>query len=39
MMNWKACLLTAPLFYAGAPGKDKYQTFVNFVTFSIGYRF
>ena len=30
---------TAPLFYAGAPGKDKYQTFVNFVTFSIGYRF
>jgi long-chain fatty acid transport protein len=31
--------VTAPLFYAGAPGKDKYQTFVNFVTFSIGYRF
>jgi long-chain fatty acid transport protein len=30
---------TAPLFYAGAPGKDKYQTFVNFVTLSIGYRF
>jgi long-chain fatty acid transport protein len=30
---------TAPLFYAGAPGKDKYQAFVNFVTFSIGYRF
>jgi long-chain fatty acid transport protein len=30
---------TAPVFYAGAPGKDKYQTFVNFVTFSIGYRF
>jgi long-chain fatty acid transport protein len=30
---------TSPLFYAGAPGKDKYQTFVNFVTFSIGYRF
>jgi long-chain fatty acid transport protein len=31
--------VTAPLFYAGAPGKDKYQTFVNLVTFSIGYRF
>src|SRR4030095_15837561 len=31
--------VTAPLFFAGAPGKDKYQTFVNFVTFSIGYRF
>jgi long-chain fatty acid transport protein len=30
---------TAPLFYAGAPGKDKYQTFVNFVILSIGYRF
>jgi long-chain fatty acid transport protein len=30
---------TAPLFYAGAPGKDKYQTFVNFVTLSLGYRF
>jgi long-chain fatty acid transport protein len=30
---------TAPLFYAGAPGKDKYETFNNFVTFSIGYRF
>src|SRR5262245_1495195 len=30
---------TAPLFYAGAPGSDKYQTFNNFVTFSIGYRF
>jgi long-chain fatty acid transport protein len=30
---------TAPLFYAGAPGKDKYQTFVNFVTLSVGYRF
>jgi long-chain fatty acid transport protein len=30
---------TAPLFYAGAPGKDKYQSFVNFVTFSVGYRF
>jgi long-chain fatty acid transport protein len=30
---------TAPLFFAGAPGKDKYQTFVNFVTLSIGYRF
>jgi long-chain fatty acid transport protein len=30
---------TAPLFYAGAPGKDKYQAFVNFLTFSIGYRF
>ena len=31
--------VTAPLFYAGAPGKDKYQSFVNLVTFSIGYRF
>jgi long-chain fatty acid transport protein len=30
---------TAPLFYAGAPGRDKYETFNNFVTFSIGYRF
>jgi long-chain fatty acid transport protein len=30
---------TAPLFYAGAPGKDKYQAFVNFVTLSVGYRF
>jgi long-chain fatty acid transport protein len=30
---------TAPLFYAGAPGKDKYETFNNFVTLSIGYRF
>ena len=30
---------TAPLFFAGAPGRDKYQTFVNFVTLSIGYRF
>ena len=30
---------TAPLFFAGAPGKDKYQTFINFVTFSLGYRF
>ncbi len=30
---------TAPLFYAGAPGKDKYETFNNLVTISIGYRF
>lgn len=30
---------TAPLFYAGAPGKDKYETFNNFVTLSFGYRF
>jgi long-chain fatty acid transport protein len=30
---------TAPLFYAGAPGRDKYQTFINFVTVSVGYRF
>jgi long-chain fatty acid transport protein len=30
---------TAPLFYAGAPGRDKYETFNNFVTISIGYRF
>jgi long-chain fatty acid transport protein len=30
---------TAPLFYAGAPGKDKYETFNNFVTISLGYRF
>jgi len=30
---------TAPLFYAGAPGSDKYQTFNNFVTLSLGYRF
>jgi long-chain fatty acid transport protein len=30
---------TAPLFYAGAPGRDKYETFANFVTVSIGYRF
>ena len=30
---------TAPLFYAGAPGRDKYETFNNFVTVSIGYRF
>jgi long-chain fatty acid transport protein len=30
---------TAPLFFAGAPGRDKYETFVNFVTLSLGYRF
>ena len=30
---------TAPLFYAGAPGRDKYQTFINFVAVSVGYRF
>jgi long-chain fatty acid transport protein len=30
---------TAPLFYAGAPGRDKYETFNNFVTISIAYRF
>ena len=30
---------TAPLFYAGAPGKDKYETFNNFVALSVGYRF
>ena len=27
---------TAPLFYAGAPGKDKYETFNNFVRFPSG---
>lgn len=30
---------TAPLFYAGAPGKDKYETFNNLVLLSVGYRF
>jgi long-chain fatty acid transport protein len=30
---------TAPLFFAGAPGKDKYETFNNFVSLSLGYRF
>jgi len=30
---------TAPLFFAGAPGKDKYETFNNFVSLSFGYRF
>jgi long-chain fatty acid transport protein len=30
---------TAPLFFAGAPGKDKYETFNNFVTVSLSYRF
>jgi hypothetical protein len=25
--------------YTGAPGKDKYQTFNNFVSISMGYRF
>lgn len=25
--------------FTGAPGKDKYQTFTNFVTLSVGYRF
>ena len=30
---------TAPFFYAGAPGKDKYQIFNNFVTLSLGYHF
>jgi long-chain fatty acid transport protein len=30
---------TAPLGFAGAPGKDKYSTFANFVSVSLGYRF
>jgi long-chain fatty acid transport protein len=30
---------TAPLSFAGAPGSDKYSTFVNFVNVSVGYRF
>jgi long-chain fatty acid transport protein len=30
---------TAPLFFAGAPGKDKYETFTNFVSVSLSYRF
>ena len=30
---------TTPLGFAGAPGKDKYETFNNFVTVSLGYRF
>lgn len=30
---------TAPLSFAGAPGKDKYSTFANFVNVSFGYRF
>jgi long-chain fatty acid transport protein len=30
---------TSPLGFAGAPGKDKYETFNNFVTLSLGYRF
>jgi len=30
---------TAPLFFAGAPGKDKHETFNNFVSLSFGYRF
>ena len=25
--------------FSGAPGKDKYETFVNFVAFSLGYKF
>jgi long-chain fatty acid transport protein len=30
---------TGPLGYAGAPGKDKYETFNNFVSLSLGYKF
>ena len=30
---------TAPLKFTGAPGKDKYSTFANFVNVSLGYRF
>jgi long-chain fatty acid transport protein len=30
---------TSPLSFGGAPGKDKYRTFTNFVNLSIGYRF
>ena len=30
---------TAPLGFAGAPGKDKYSTFAHFVSASVGYRF
>jgi long-chain fatty acid transport protein len=30
---------TAPLGFAGAPGKDKFSTFANFVSVSLGYRF
>jgi long-chain fatty acid transport protein len=30
---------TAPLGFAGAPGRDKYSTFANFVSLSVGYRF
>ena len=30
---------TSPLGFAGAPGKDKYETFNNFLTLSLGYRF
>jgi long-chain fatty acid transport protein len=30
---------TAPLGFAGAPGKDKYSTFANFANVSVAYRF
>jgi long-chain fatty acid transport protein len=30
---------TAPLYYAGAPGKDTYKTFNNFLALSLSYRF
>ena len=30
---------TSPLGFSGAPGKDKYKTFNNFVIVSLGYRF
>jgi long-chain fatty acid transport protein len=30
---------TGPLGFAGAPGKDKYSTFANFVNVSLGFRF
>ena len=30
---------TAPLGFLGAPGKDKYSTFANFVSASVGYQF
>lgn len=30
---------TAPLGFLGAPGEDKYSTFANFVSASVGYRF
>lgn len=30
---------TAPLFFSGAPGRDTYETFNNFLSVSLSYRF